>query len=46
MSDKEIMNLILTSAEEGYCELSDKYTNYVYSIASSVIRRYGTDEDT
>lgn len=45
MSDSEIMNLILSSKEKGYCELVNGYTNYVYTIVSSVIRGCGTEED-
>lgn len=45
MSDRELTELIVSSKEKGYCELADKYANYVYAIVYSVIKGYGTKED-
>lgn len=45
MSDREITELIMSSKEKGYCELTDKYANYAYAIVCSVIKGYGTRED-
>lgn len=46
MNDEEIKILIRTSREKGYCELVKKYKNYVNVIVSSVLKGYGTEEDT
>ena len=46
MDDEELKILIRTSKEEGYCELVKKYKNYVNVIVSSVLKGYGTEEDT
>ncbi len=45
MSDLEIIELIRVSKEEGYCELVNKYSNYVYAIVLSVLKGTGTEED-
>ena len=45
MNDEELKILIRTSKEEGYCELVNKFKNYVNVIVSSVLKGYGTKED-